>query len=89
MCLYRSLEPDKNLRYVTHTQGVPWDWDMEFRRGQQPLVERSCDGRLWGTTLYAFYKASSGNRIYWDHTLPVPAPALTPERLTPDPARRT
>lgn len=88
MCLYRSLEPDKNLRYVTSTQGVPWDWDMEFREDSNlsssgPAMVAS------GTTLYAFYKASSGNRIYWDHTLPVPAPALTPERLTPDPARRT
>lgn len=88
MCLYRSLEPDKNLRYVTHTPGVSWDWDMEFREDSNlsssgPAMVAS------GTTLYAFYKASSGNRIYWDHTLPVPAPALTPERLTPDPARRT
>jgi hypothetical protein len=88
MCLYRSLEPDKNLRYVTHTQGVPWDWDMEFREDSN-LSSSGPAMVACGTTLYAFYKASSGNRIYWDHTVPVPAPALTPERLTPDPARRT
>lgn len=88
MCLYRSLEPDKNLRYVTHTQGARWDWDMEFREDSN-LSSSGPAMVACGTTLYAFYKASSGNRIYWDHTLPVPAPALTPERLTPDPARRT
>jgi hypothetical protein len=87
MCLYRSLEPDKNLRYVTSTQGR-WDWDMEFREDSN-LSSSGPAMVACGTTLYAFYKASSGNRVYWDHTVPVSPPALTPERLTPDPARLT